>query len=169
MIPASWLKPRAIVALSTLAAVCGSASAAEIYKWLDERGVTHYSNIRPAGVNWERLPQSPVSIIPSGPVPELAGARDRETAAVEDPAAAALRVRAEQEARLYQERRALMLDECEANNGADCAREVDVELRAQRIQERGNVIHSAPPAGPIPPTVIQPPAPAAIPGNALTR
>jgi hypothetical protein len=169
MIPASWLKPRMVVVMSALAAACGAASAAEIYKWVDERGVTHYSNIRPAGVKWERMPQGTVSIIPGAPIAGQPGAAGRETADMEDAATEALRARAAEQARIYEQRRQLLMDACEANNGVDCAREADVELRAQQIQERGNVIHSVPPSGPIPPTVILPPATSTIPGNSLAR
>ena len=42
------------------------------------------------------------------------------------------------------ERRQQMIDDCELNNGTDCEREVDTELRAEALQSGGRVIHLRP-------------------------
>jgi hypothetical protein len=46
----------------------------------------------------------------------------------------------EDAARALAERRQAMIEDCEQNNGTDCAREVDTELRAEQLQGAG-VIH----------------------------
>jgi hypothetical protein len=46
----------------------------------------------------------------------------------------------------YAERRQRMIEQCEQNNGIDCAREVDTALRAQAIP-RHQVLHTMRPAG----------------------
>lgn len=45
--------------------------------------------------------------------------------------------------RAFAERRQAMIDDCEQNNGTDCEREVDTELRAEWLQRTG-VIHLRP-------------------------
>jgi hypothetical protein len=45
--------------------------------------------------------------------------------------------------RALAERRQAMIEDCEQNNGTDCAREVDTELRAESLQGFG-VIHLRP-------------------------
>lgn len=40
----------------------------------------------------------------------------------------------------YIERRQMMIEDCERNNGIDCAREVDIELGAEAIH-RDHVVH----------------------------
>ena len=42
------------------------------------------------------------------------------------------------------QRRQQMIDDCEQNNGVDCATEVDTELEAEGSQEGSQVIHLAP-------------------------
>jgi len=46
----------------------------------------------------------------------------------------------------YAERRQRMIEQCEQNNGIDCAREVDTELRAEAIQ-RHPLVHTMRRAG----------------------
>ena len=54
------------------------------------------------------------------------------------------REREEQAAdRALTERRRALLADCEQNNGTDCAREVDTEMRAERLQGM-DVIHLRP-------------------------
>ena len=52
----------------------------------------------------------------------------------------------QQASQAYAERRLRMIEQCEQNNGIDCAREVDTELRAETIQ-RHYVVHTMRPAG----------------------
>lgn len=49
-------------------------------------------------------------------------------------------------ARALAERRQAMIDDCEQNDGVDCGREVDTELRAEALQSGRRVIHLARPA-----------------------
>jgi hypothetical protein len=116
-----------------------NASAMEIYKWRDENGVTHYSDKRPAGVKSQRMPEAGISVIPGERIGAEA-ARAERNARVAQPVAAV--PTAEQTA--LQERRDQLLQECHVNNGVDCAREVDTQLRAERIQQGAPVIHVAP-------------------------
>ena len=44
------------------------ASAANIYKWVDESGVTHYSNKKPAGVKWKLMPEARLSVTHTKPI-----------------------------------------------------------------------------------------------------
>ncbi len=56
------LSRRAIVAISTLAIVLSAALFADMYKWVDEEGQTHYGDKPPAGTKSETLrPPPPVS------------------------------------------------------------------------------------------------------------
>ena len=55
------------------------------------------------------------------------------------------RERAEQAAAsALAERRQTMIADCEQNNGTECVREVDVELRAEGLQSGARVIHLRP-------------------------
>src|ERR1700693_4014060 len=47
-------------------------------------------------------------------------------------------------ARALDERRQKMMVDCEQNNGVDCEREVDTELRAEGLQWGARVIHVRP-------------------------
>ena len=47
-------------------------------------------------------------------------------------------------ARALAERRQQMIRDCEQNNGTDCEREVDTELRAEALQSGGRVIRLRP-------------------------
>ena len=47
-------------------------------------------------------------------------------------------------ARALDERRQEMMVDCEQNNGVDCKREVDTELRAEGLQWGARVIHVRP-------------------------
>jgi hypothetical protein len=48
----------------------------------------------------------------------------------------------QQASQAYAERRQRMIEQCEQNNGIDCAREVDTELRAEAVQ-RDHVLHTS--------------------------
>ena len=51
----------------------------------------------------------------------------------------------QQASEAYAERRQRMIERCEQNNGIDCAREVDIELRAEFIQKH-HVVQTMRPA-----------------------
>jgi len=123
-----------------------SAHAVEIYKWVDENGTTHYSNVKPGGVEVKVVPDGGVSVIPGTRIgPEAARAAERERAnvrarstAVQDQAEALAQAR-------LQQRRDQLLQDCLRNNGVECAREVDTELRAEGMQEGRGVYRTVPP------------------------
>jgi hypothetical protein len=48
----------------------------------------------------------------------------------------------QQASKAYAERRQRMIEQCEQNNGIDCAREVDAELGAEALQQ-DHVVHVA--------------------------
>jgi hypothetical protein len=140
------------------AAVAGSAYAVDIYKWVDENGVTHYSNIKPSGVKWQLLQENKVSVIPGsriGAEADRAAERERASAARSGSDEAAQQEQIREQGRA--QRREKRLQECERNNGVDCEREVDTELRAEDMQ-RG-VIRTVPPGvkvSPVPTTSTAP-------------
>jgi hypothetical protein len=127
------------------AVLAAGAHAADIYKWVDETGVTHYSNIKPSGVKWQLVSEGKLSVIPGnriGAEADRAAERDRAAAARADDAALQQQINAQARA----QRREQRVQECLRNNGVDCAREVDTELRAEGIQEGRGVIRTVPPA-----------------------
>jgi hypothetical protein len=116
-----------------------SAAAMEIYKWRDEKGVTHYSDKKPAGVKWQHMPETGISVIPGERIGAEAARAERNARAAQPVAAGRT-----PEQTALQERRDQLLQECHVNNGVDCEREVDTQLRAERIQQGAPVIHVAP-------------------------
>ena len=144
----NWSKRRIAGPLAAgllCAATAGSAYAIEIYKWVDETGVTHYSNIKPSGVKWQLVPEGGVSVIPGGRIgveADRAAERARGAAGRNAPDEAALLEQMRTQIRA--QHRDQRLQDCERNNGVDCQREVDTELRAEDMQ-RG-VIRTVPPA-----------------------
>jgi hypothetical protein len=117
-----------------------TASAGDIYKWVDETGVTHYSNKKPAGVKWKLMPEAKLSVIPGERIGAEA-ARAARTAPVQtEPGAASPST----DQTALEERRDRLLQDCHVNNGVDCKREVDTQLRSEQIQQGAPVIHLAP-------------------------
>jgi Domain of unknown function (DUF4124) len=138
-LPGSCLLHTAVAAL--LCAGFAAAAAADLYKWVDEHGVTHYSDVPPEDYEWEPV-SGDLSIIQTnreaGPVMQPGAQR----AASDDAGRARDEQRRTQE---LEERRAQLLQECEKNRGVECEREVDTELRAERLLESGQIMRRAPP------------------------
>jgi|SRR5690349_9617479 hypothetical protein len=108
-------------------------SAIEIYKWVDESGVTHYSNEKPRDVQSNVIPAVGLSVIPGDRIgKEAARAARAERQPSEHPVWIVEVPYVDQQA--LSERRDRMLHDCHANNGTDCEREVDTELRAECLQ-----------------------------------
>jgi hypothetical protein len=130
----------AVVALIALLLFCvfGLARAGDLYKWTDNDGKVHYSDTLPAGVKAQRIPEGNLSIIPGPALPE--SIPDAAPATGKDPREGAA-------AHAFAERRQEMIEDCETNNGTECGREVDTELRAEAIEFGGRIIHQARPAG----------------------
>ncbi len=59
----------------TFALASGTADAKELYRWTDEKGVTHYSDTKPVGVEFEKRE---VAADPAPP-PAAAAAQDAAT------------------------------------------------------------------------------------------
>lgn len=117
------------------------AFAGLIYKWVDENGVTHYSNTKPVGVKWKLMPEAKFSVIPGERIGAEAARAARSAPARTHPAAPS--PSADETA--VEERRDRLLQDCHVNNGVDCEREVDTQLRSERIQRGAPMIHVLPP------------------------
>jgi hypothetical protein len=135
---------------------------------LDENGTTHYSNVKPNGVNAKVVPEGGVSVIPSGRIgAEAARAAERDrTAARAQTTVAQDQAEALMQSRLEQRREQLMQD-CLRNNGVECDREVDTELRAEGLQAGRGVYRTVPPAPTANPTTPAPTTGSAATGSAL--
>ncbi len=137
----------ALMAGITCAAFAGAASAAEIYKWVDENGTTHYSDSRPNGVKSQVVTEGKLSIIPGSRI----GAEAARAAELE-------RARTARQTLEYvpipdtarAQRRDELMQRCMRNNGVECDREVDTELRAEGLQEGRGVIRTVPPPVAVP-------------------
>jgi hypothetical protein len=144
----NWLQRaagRSVVPLSACVVLMQvqAAWAMDIYKWVGDGGVTHYSNKKPAGVAYTLMPEGRLSIIPGDRIgAEAAKAARNERVRRQDPGESSART--EEEA--IAGRREKMLKQCRANNGVDCEREVDTELRAEALQQGSFVRRLAPPA-----------------------
>jgi hypothetical protein len=114
------------------------ADAAQVYKWVDEKGEVHYSDKVPAGKKWTIMDDAPISVVPSD-VPKAPVSSPRPSTAAAEKGGQASSDRA------LADRREKRLKECEKNRGVDCAIQVDTELEAEAIQGSGRVIHQAPP------------------------
>lgn len=97
---------------------------AEVYKWVDEKGVVNYGSTPPAGRPTTELPKdsSGISVIQAPPPPPPAAARNPTDERVERLERA---LEAEQAARYAQEREAedrrlAAIAQCEQNRGVDC-------------------------------------------------
>ncbi len=113
-------------------AATGSASALDIYKWTDGEGITHYSDVQPEGVDSQLVPEGGISVIPGeeiGEEAQRAQAEERlDTSAA--PARDVMARRMEEvRARRYDE----LMRDCQRNNGVDCKREVETQMRAERM------------------------------------
>jgi Domain of unknown function (DUF4124) len=146
-------------------ACAGMAHAVEIYKWIDENGTTHYSDTKPAGVKATRIPDGGVSVIPGSRIgAEAARAAERERASASRDIP--VDIEAQELAQARAQRREQLMQDCARNNGVDCQREVDTQLRAEGIQEGRGVIRTVPPAATAPAGPVPTPSPSP-PGSAL--
>jgi len=135
--------------------------AIEIYKWVDENGVTHYSNEKPRDMQSSIVPQAGLSVIPGDRIGrEAARAAEAEKGSDQPPVLVIGVPYVDQQA--LSERRAQMLHDCHVNRGTDCEREVDTELRAECLQGCPPIHLVPPPRGitPIPIPVLCPKPPA---------
>jgi hypothetical protein len=149
----NWMS--GVVAVATIA-LAGAAHAVDIYKWVDENGTTHYSDVKPAGTKAQRLPDIGISVIPGTRIgAEAARAAERVRANPARDVAQELAVQEQMQAQAAAQRRELLIQDCERNNGVECDREVDTQLRAEGIQEGRGVIRTV-----RPPVAVSPNAPA---------
>jgi hypothetical protein len=122
-------RPPLVVAVSTLLLVIGSTCGAEVYKWVDENGVTNYGSAPPPDRKARQLPKDApgLTIVPATPPPAAsAAASGKDGNSTDD------RIdRLERELELERARRAsaseaaaderrAAIERCEANRGIDC-------------------------------------------------
>jgi hypothetical protein len=130
-----------------------SCPADTIYKWVDQGGITHYSNIEPAGVEAEVLGENRLSIVPGNPSTAespSSGGPNASDAMIETPQHTGQAWPDNGSASTR--RRESMLERCHRHHGVDCEREVDTELRAEALQAQGGLRHLVPPRGTPAPT-----------------
>src|SRR3954470_15019542 len=141
----AWKWMSGVVAVGTIA-LSGAAHAVDIYKWVDENGTTHYSDVKPAGTKAQRLPDTGISVIPGSRIgPEAARAAERERVSPSRDLARELALQEQMRVLAAEQRREQLLQDCARNNGVECDREVDTQLRAEGIQEGRGVIRTVPP------------------------
>lgn len=123
--PASLPISALIIAAGMLATLLASPAAAQVYKWVDERGVVNYGSEPPPGRPAKELPKEGegISIVPAPPPPPPAAPQSRSDERIErleEALAAERAARAEQEQAAADRLRAAIA-ECERNHGIDCA------------------------------------------------
>jgi hypothetical protein len=144
----------------------GAVAAAEIYKWVDENGTTHYSDTRPSGVKSTILTDSKVSVIPGSRIgAEAARAAERERIAARREAV----MPTADEAQARAQRREQLMQDCLRNNGVECDREVDTQLRSEGIQEGRGVVRTVPPPVSVSPSPTSVPATSSAPSSQSSR
>ncbi|WP_172197297.1 DUF4124 domain-containing protein [Niveibacterium sp. COAC-50] len=119
---------RAAATLLLLALLAPTVAQAEVWKWTDSAGQTHYGDSPPAGVKASKVGDAGVSVIPSTPTPEAAApapaaaspARAAPTAERPASNATSHEATAEREAK-----RQRMIERCERERGVDCEYAVD--------------------------------------------
>jgi hypothetical protein len=112
------------LAASLLALLPAPPAAAEIYKWVDEKGVVNYGTTPPSGRAVKELPKEApgVTVVPAPPPLPPAAARnptDERVERLENALAAEKAARDAQEQRAEERRRAAVA-QCEENRGVDC-------------------------------------------------
>lgn len=114
-----------VVLLSSLPVMMAALPAqAEIYKWVDEKGVVNYGTTPPPGKSAKQLPADApgVTVVPGSPAPPppaQKSATDERVERLEKALEAEKASRAEQERREDEKLKAAIA-QCEANRGVDC-------------------------------------------------
>ena len=112
------------LAASLLALLSAPPAAAEIYKWVDEKGVVNYGTTPPSGRAAKELPKEApgVTVVPAPPPPPPAAARNPTNERVErlENALAAEKAARDAQEQRAEERRRAAIAQCEENRGVDC-------------------------------------------------
>lgn len=105
-----------VLAASCGVGVAGTGNAAEIYKWVDSRGVTHYSDTAPKDLKASRMPDGmgKLSVIPMAR-PAAGGANPSVAAPTRGPERIVHLATADESARLAQWR-----EQCNEERWVDC-------------------------------------------------
>lgn len=155
---------RSTIALlsSLLALLAAPGVRAEVYKWVDEKGVVNYGTTPPPGKSAKQLPAGApgVTVVPGEPVPPPApapakSASDERVERLERALAAEKAQRESKEQREDDKRRAAIA-QCEANRGVDCDEDPYQQLNGgygvpSRVVVRPHPIYPPNPPPPPPP------------------
>lgn len=129
-----------IAGIAVLASlVCAlPAAAADFYKWVDDKGVTHYSSEPPPATKAQRV-HIEESVIPTDPAVAKAAAAATAIAA-QYPSMPKYGPRTQEEVTLLGNDRSTYrtrkIAECQRMGGVNCVREVDTELAAEGALRR---------------------------------
>ena len=116
------------VALFAAACLAAAGHAAELYKWVDEKGQVHYSDQPPAGRTAREVKDATVSVVP-GPDPVTSNPAPAAAPPAPAPSPAAAPATTSSTAnddRARAERRQKLIEDCQRNRGVDCERQVDL-------------------------------------------
>ena len=112
------------LATGLVAALLATPATAELYKWVDEKGVVNYSSTPPPGRPAKELPQdgSGLSVVPAPPPPPPAAPRTHSDERVEKLEETLQRERAARQAQEQAAEDSLRaaIAQCEQNRGVDC-------------------------------------------------
>lgn len=146
-----------LAALLSAACLAFSATAnAELWKWVDEQGQTHYSDSPPPGVKASQVGGS-ISVIPSPETPPMpAPAPATQASPPAAPPASSTGnapANASNSAAELKARRTRMIERCEKDRGVDCEESVDALLDGPppEIYQQPVWIYPYPPRPPIRP------------------
>lgn len=117
-------RPKLFYAACLLALLFAPPVGAEIYKWVDEKGVVNYGSNPPSGRAVKELPKDAatgISVVPAPPLPPPTATNpmDERVERLEKALADEKAARQDQERR-DEERRKAAIAQCEASRGVDC-------------------------------------------------
>jgi hypothetical protein len=119
---------RAELSLITLAILLASApAAAELWKWTDSSGQTHYSDTPPSNVKASKVGGG-VSVVPAPEKEAPAAPATREIRQLVPSEPVAAPTQAESTAAERKAKRARLIERCEKDRGVDCEESVDAML-----------------------------------------
>jgi len=118
---------RVTATLLLLALLAPSVALAEVWKWTDSSGQTHYGDSPPAGVKASKVGDAGVSVIPASPPPDAAPVLAPPSTPKSAPAAdkAPTAAGSHDAAAEREAKRQRMIERCERERGVDCEYAVD--------------------------------------------
>src|SRR5574338_1000949 len=136
------------LAAGMLSALVAPPAEAQVYKWVDEKGVVNYGSEPPPGRPVKELPKdgSGISVVPAPPPPPPSAPRSRTDERIErlEEALAAERAARAAEEQAAEDKLRAAIAECERNHGIDCA-----QNPYQYAESYGGYVHYPPVRRPI--------------------